>query len=325
MIDILRMVRGAVADKAIVQALTHFFIYNGRLQGTNSRMAIDAPIAIEGSFAVPADRFIKAIDLCTDAMTLAVANDHLVIRDGRLSIKLPTIQSDSFPRAEPDPPDWEPETPLLPIVAALLPFTAADASQVWPMGVWIEESGHAYATNNICLVRMPCDFLSGTGHSINLPGSAIEELVRIGREPTSFGVANGSVTFHYDDGAWLKTQLIDKEWPIATLEELYRGTFAKAKIKAMRPVPDGLREAIDKIIPFCENTKFPVIMFGDGMVATEDGASRAEFSGFDLPAMSYNANMIALALSAATHLTVDERTTFIIKGGGQGILAPLRR
>lgn len=320
MLETLRMVRGAVADKPIVQALTNFCINGGRVQGSNSRLTIDAPIPIEGSFAVSADHFIKAIDQCTAEVEIAVVDDSLWIKEGRLRIKLPRLQTDAFPLTQPDPPDWEPESPMLPVARALMPFVATDANQVWPMGIWMSDDGWAFATNNVCILRCPCDFLKGTAHSLNVPGAAVEELLRIGREPIKYGVSDNSITFYYDDGAWLKTQLIDRAWPVDQVQMLY-----KTWPKKMRPVPDGLAAAVDSVMPFCENAKFPVIVLGDDMVATEDGASRAEVSGFKgIESVRFNGSMIQLALQSAETLQLGDRSYFTTAEGGRGIIMALR-
>lgn len=331
MLATLRRVRGAVSDRPTVIALTHFFFNDGRIQGNNARFAIDAPLDfVANRICVPAAAFTRAIDSCGDnEPTLELRDGHLLLRAGRLRIKLPTLDAGQYPSMEPDPVAFEPEAPLLPVLSALAPFIAEDANQVWPMGVWLSDAGFAYATNNIILLRYACDFMANTGHDINLPGSAVEELVRIGEEPVEFGVSANSVTFYFADGSWLKSQLIDKEWPVETLDKLYAGAFGKAAERKFKDVPEDLRPALEALLPFCPEPKFPVVILGEDSVRTEDGASAAAFEGFQkLPPSRFNGNFLQLVLGVAQRWQVAPdggRAYFITRDDGRGMIAGVRQ
>lgn len=331
MLATLKRVRGAVSDRPTVLALTHFFFSDGRIQGNNARFAIDAPLEFAATgLCVPAGAFITAIDACGDnEPTLTFSEGSLALRAGRLRIKLPTLDSAQYPRMVPDAIAFAPEYPLLPVLRALAPFIAEDANQVWPMGVWLSDNGHAYATNNVLLLRYPCDFMSNTGHSINLPGAAVEELVRIGEEPMSFGVSENSVTFHYDDGSWLRSTLVDKAWPVETLDRLYAGAFGKAAERKFRSVPADLLPALEALLPFCPEPKFPVVIIDAAAVRTEDGASAAAFDGFKkMTPSKFNGNYLKLALSVADKWLVTDdggRAYFTTHElDGRGMLAGVR-
>jgi hypothetical protein len=325
----LKMVRGAVADRDIVPALTHFLVRDGRIQGSNSRIAIDAPLPAgfeSMAVAIPADRFIKAIDLCTSEPTLHVEDQRLRLRAGAFTVKFPTLSPADYPHAEPDPDDWQTDEPLLPVLRTLRPFIASDAQQVWPTGVWFDDkSGFGYATNNVTLLRCPCSLTVGTGISINLPLTAIDEMLRFGVEPSAFGVRDNSITFHYPAGQWIKSQLLAVAWPVETLQRLYAGTEqAYAKLPA---VPELLAPAVESVLPFCPNPKFPVVQFEPTSVSTEDGEYQAIVEGFELSPAKFNGNMLRLVLEHATHLDPagsSGRTLFLVGGSGQGILTSLR-
>jgi hypothetical protein len=323
MLETLRMVRGAIADRPVVQALTHFYVYDGRIQGSNSRMAIDAPIPLEGTFVVPGERFVQAIDRCEGEPTLTAGDGHVRIRDGAFRVKLPTLETNAFPVTLPDPLAWETEEPVLPTVRELLPFVASDANQVWPLGLWIDER-FAYATNNVIVLRRPTSFFAGTGAKANVPAWALEELARIGLEPIGFGVSENSLTFYLPGGAWIKTQLVDVAWPIAVLDGLYRQHFSK-KTKLPK-IQKGLVQALDRILPFCENPKFPVIVTSADKISTEDGLSSAEVEGFALPDGKFNGVMLRLALASAVTLKIDHpHTIFMTESGAHGIMTGLRQ
>lgn len=331
MLERLKLVRGAVADKNIVQALTHFFIYDGRVQGSNSRIAIDAalPELAGHTLTVHANKFISVIDRCDDyeqEPTFDVSEKSLTVKAGRFRVKLPLLDNASFPRTIVDAQEWEPDEPLLPILRMLRPFVASDANQVWPLGVWVDENGWAYATNNVCLVRVPCSLLSGTGMSFNLPGYAIDEMLRIGQEPTGFSITEQAVTFHYDELLWIKSQQINVPWPMETVRTLFEAHYhTDASARMIPDVPDGLYEAVDTVLPFVANEKFPVVVFEGGAVATEDGESRAMVDGFKLPDAKYNAHMLKLVLTYATRFAPSASFNLFMINDAEGIFTSLRQ
>ena len=323
MLQTLKLVRGAVADKDTVPELTHFFIYQGRIQGANSRMAIDAPLPeLAGmSLTVPADRFIKAVDLMQSEPAVTVTDTNVIMKHGAFSVRLPILQNDAYPRTTPNPVEWEPdEDELLPLLKRLRPFIATDANQVWPLGVWIDDKGYAYATNNVTMLRDKCGLLVGTGHSINLPAFAIDELLHIAKEPVSFGVTDGAITFYFEDTTWLRTQLISVPWPVQTLDKLY----GDSNYKKMAAIPESLASAVAMILPICPNAGFPVVMFKDGAVCTEDGETQATVEGFKLPDAMFNGNILKLVVEYATHLRVDPTRSLFKVNSAEGMFSGLR-
>lgn len=327
MLKILKRVRGAVADKNLVQALTHFFVYKGRIQGSNGRMAIDSEIpGLDGySLTVPADQFVKAVDSCEAEPVIKVTEKNVIVSEGGLRVRLPILANDAFPRTEPDPMDWEVDgTPLLPALAAIRPFIATDASKAWSIGAYVDE-GHVYATNNVVLVRHPLDFFAGTGYALNLPGYIIDEILRAGEEPIGFGVrdADGgqSITFYFD-GWWLKAYCIISPWPMVIVNNL----FAEFNRKKIKTVPAGLKQAVEKVLPFCPDPKFPIIKFSDGGVQTDDGVYSAEVTGFKLPTVHFNGEMLKLVLGKATHsLFRDEAQSHFLAKELEGLFVCIRR
>lgn len=305
MLSILKLVRGAVSDKNLIPVMSHFFIYQGRIQGTNGRVAIDAPIPqLEGySLTVPADKFIKAIDGCSESVKIEITESKVIITDGKLKVRLPILANDAFPRSEPDKDEYTPEGPLLPALRRLLPFISTDASKAWSMGLLLSDSGSAYATNNMIMIKQDCDLLSGTGRSLNLPAYAIEEILSMGEEPTGFGIREdgGSITFYYESGAWLMCRVLTHEWPVETADKMF-AAFPK-KIKA---IPEGMSKAVERIIPFCPNDMLPIICLTGSSIKTEEGDQSAEIEGFtfDQP-MRFNGIMLKLVLTEAKKLQVS--------------------
>lgn len=325
MIEILRRVRGAVSKQIIVPAMSHFFIYQGRIQGTNGRIAIDCPIPeLDGySLTVPAEKFIKAIDSCSDDPKIEVTQSQVIITDGSFKVRLPILANDAFPRSSPQKASYDLPTKegLTDALKTLLPFVSTDASKPWSTGVYLGDDGYAYATNNVIMVKIKSPLKMPKGEFINLPAYAVEELLSFNEQPVSFGLREdrGEITFHFPSGAWLSCLTLLDQWPIAQVKNLFNG-FPKD----LPEVPEGLQKGIERVLPFCPNEKFPVIVLSDDRVSTDEGGQSAEIEGFAFDGISkFNGVMLGLVMNEATYFEPagDEPSRFKGKNGLQGIIA----
>lgn len=321
MLDRLKLVYGAVHERSLMTVLSHVFIYNGRVQATDGKICIDAAFPeLKGLNAVaPADRFLAAIEGSDSDPRIELQEGRIVIASGPFRARIPTREIKEFPKAEPDPPDWELDGELLPMLKRLRPFMANDAMNIWSTSLLFTQR-LAIATNNVCMIGEPCSLLEGTKiKSIAVPHAALDEVMRMGEEPTAFGVSENSVTFYFDD-TWIKSQLILAPWPIDKATELY-----DTAPKKMERVPEGLAKAVAKIMPFCKDDKFPIILLGANGVATEDHVHQAEVTGIDLPTMRFNGDMLSLMLKSADHLYAgkDDKMYYRV-GPARGIIMGLR-
>ena len=214
MLKTLNFVKGAVSTKDLIPVLTNFHFYSGRVQGGNGRITIDAPLELGGiDITVPAVPFLKAIDTCEGILDF----ENLKITEaGRLSIKkgkfrsvLPLSNSDEFPLVEPSEGKARHVPPILSALKRLRPFVGDDATRPWACGV-LFKNGYAYATNNVVMTRVIMDF---GDCEFNLPGFAVDELLRINKEPESIIIDDNAVTFFFGKLGWLRSQLFSAEWP----------------------------------------------------------------------------------------------------------------
>lgn len=292
MLDQLKFVRGAVAKKDLIPVLTHFCFNGGQVQGGNGKLTICHTVDMKMDVAVEADRFLRAVDACEGEPKLKITDGgKLTVSKGKFRALLPTREVSEFPWAEPDKGKKQPAAAFVQDLCLLRDFVAEDASRPWACGV-LSSDGHVYATNNIIIVRKQ----TVKTPTVNIPGFAIDELMRIKELPDSFIVGENSITFFYPDG-WLKTQLFHVDWPDV-------GAFFKEE--ATTPVPEGLPDAVARIKPFCTNPKFPVIQFDDGCIRTQEGDTSATVEGFDIGKGSFRVEQLEKVLAVATHLDVNK-------------------
>lgn len=270
MLTELKFVQGSVAKKDFVPALTHFLIDNGTVRGFNGMIALCSPIPFDISCKPKAEPLVKAIGNCSDTVALALTPA------GRLSIKSGKFKA--FIDCHPDEATLHPMPEgehvgidgqaLLQALKTVAPFIGDDASRPWSNGVLLLGQS-AFATNNITLVEYWTGFSAPM--PLNLPRAAVKEILRINEAPTDVQVAETSITFHFEGGRWLRSQLFETKWP-----DLTRVLSAESK-----PVPldPKLFEALKNLKPFTD--KMGRILFkGNGLIATHD--DDAEGAGYEL-------------------------------------------
>lgn len=258
MLDSLRFVQGAVARKDFVNALTHFEIKGGYVKGFNGALTLCAPIALDLDVTPKASTFTRAIMTCKDVIQISQTNA------GRLSIKsgkfraLVDCTDEYFPVTIPEGDEIVfPTAGLLPVLNALEPFIAKDASRPWACGILLRDQS-AYATNNSVLIehwlgyRFPIP--------LNIPKGAIAEMLRIGEEPVRMQCTENSATFFYSGDRWLKTQLYSLEWP--DLQKVFNDPTV-----SLVTIPEGLWEALESLHPFVD--KLRRIYVKDGHISTD--------------------------------------------------------
>jgi len=298
--ETLDLVRGAVSTKDLLPVLTHFHIYSGRVQGGNGRVTIDAPCEeLAGlDVTVPAKRFLDAVDACEGEPKIKVSDaGRLTLTRAKFRATLPLASHDSFPRSEYRRGEAKqyalPKTFLLSL-GTLFPFVGEDASRPWCASVLLRD-GYAWATNNVTLARMPI----GAGYPVvAIPVFAVEELLRIDREPRKMMATDVAVTFDLGDGIWLKAQLLTGEWPDVS-------KIMPTKVPNKMVSTKGLAEAVLKVAPFCPDPRIPIIVTGDKGVSTMEGDMCAQVACGALPEARFRADVLLPVLEVAQDIDLS--------------------
>lgn len=275
MLKSLKFVQGAVAKKDYNPALTHFSIRNGKIKGTNGSLTLCAPIPIDLIIKPKALPFVKAIQSCKgETVQLAVTPT------GRLSIKagkfkgLIECTEDQFPEYEPEGTWIALKDSILPAFKKLLDFTSEDASRVWSQGILLKGS-KAYATNNVIAIEYDLGWEFPV--IVNVPKTAIAEVVRVGQEPVGIMVAETSITFMYDKNHWIRTQLYELSWP--DIEGVLN------RESDQKEIPEGLFEAVETISPFVDD--MGRILFRNGIVSTTSEEEEQAGASVEVEGITY--------------------------------------
>lgn len=273
MLKDLKFVMGAVAKKDLIPAMTHFRIEGGHVRSYNGRLALSSPIAFDLDCIPKADLLVKAIGNCDETITLSMtAGNRLKVQSGNFRAFVECVEGVTphvMPLGEEIHFDGE---QLLKAFKVLYPFVGNDASRQWASGILLRDKS-AFATNNVCLA----EYWLGTDFPfvVNIPRDAVKEILRVDEPPTHAQFDKNSVTFHYTDGRWIRTQIYTVEWP----------DIAKILSQPSNPTPIDKRlfEGIDTLRNLADGT---------GRLYIKDGILRThleDYTGgtFDIPGIDF--------------------------------------
>lgn len=253
----LKFVKGAVSIKGLVPEMSHVAIEDGLVRAYNGVITLASPIDFSVNCNPRALEFIKAIDSCEDDRVALNMTDtgRLRVQSGKFKAFINCIEGEVqhlWPVGEVIEIDGE---AIMKAVKILEPFIANDAVRQWANGILFQGQS-AFATNNVCLVEYWVGSIFPT--VANIPVAAVKELLRIKTPPTHAQLCEHSITFHFPDGRWLRTQLYETSWP--DLSKLL------ALPSEQVSVPTGLFAGLETIKPFADKNE--LVYFKDGMLYT---------------------------------------------------------
>ena len=286
----LKFVAGAISRKELVQSLSHFRIEKGTVRGFNGTIGLCSPINLDLDITPKAEQFIKAVQTCEDTIALHVTNSgKLSLKSGKFKALIECIEKESFPEIFPQGEFVKVEPGFLATIKRLAAFISDDASRNWSRGILFKGQS-AFATNNIVLAEswLGYDFPV----TVNIPKTAINELLRINEEPVSLQMTENRISFHFEGDRWLCSQTYETNWP-----DLSRVLDTRSEPKEL---PATLFNDVESLLPFTDN--FNAIFLKEGLISTtendDNGASvenaEVTFTG------KYDARQLLLLRGVAT-------------------------
>lgn len=244
MIEAIKFTRGAVAKKDYVAALTHFRIADGRITGFNGVMALSSPIDLAIDANPKATMFANALNKCETTISIhKTPTGRLSIKSGKFRALVECLDDEyTQPPVVPEGTEINVGPSFMKAIRAVAKYQGIDASRPWAMGVlFINQS--VMATNNVIFVEY------WHGHqmpfNMNIPTIAVNELLRINQDPIRVTATESSITFHFEEDRWLRTQLITTGWP-------EKATTLLDRSFNYGPMPDGFFEGLATIKPFLD-------------------------------------------------------------------------
>jgi len=270
MLKALKFVQGAVSKKDYQPALKHFRIKNGRITGYNGIVALSSPIDLDIEATPHAGKLVKAIERCEVETALNLtAGGKLHIRSGQFRAYVDCHEeSEILDGIVPTGQSIPTVHNMLESFRSLAPFIATDASRPWANGILLRGYS-AFATNNIIVAEY---WLGHEVPDINLPVSAINELLRIKEEPIDIWLDENTATFFFEGDRWMRTQLLGPEWP--DVSQMLNSDME------LYPFPENFFDTVEKLVPFVEEDGRVFFRAGRITTSPEEGAGASvEFDG----------------------------------------------
>lgn len=257
MLDALKFVKGAVSTKDYVPTLTHFCIQSGHVKGYNGVIALCHPLSLDIQAKPKALPFVKAIETCKDVVSLNLTpTGRLSVKSGKFRAYVECTE-EPYPEIFPEGQCYDVKGDFLTCLKTLKPFIAKDDSRRWARGIKFEGSS-AFATNNVILVQ----YWLGTTFplNVNIPEPAVNEIIRINMDPIRLQANETSLTLHYKDGCWLRTQLYNTQWPDLSL------VFDRCSQPDWKVIPLEFWDSLKDIEPFTNEGK--KVYLDNGLIST---------------------------------------------------------
>lgn len=266
MLPSLKFVLRGVAKSELIPHLTHFRIHKGRVTAFNGTLALSAPLPLSFDTAPLALPFIKALSACEDTISITQESaGRLIVRSGSFTATVPCVELKTVPTVRPEGISMLP-VDLVAAFKALSPFICTDPARPALNGILLTGES-AYTTNNISVVQ--CWLGTPFPFEANVPAAFVDEVVRIKEEPKTVQMTATSITLHYADGRWIRSQLNSLEWPHVA------GVLNKAWAGAtLAPIAEPFKAACEKLQKFGAHHT----VFCGHTITTEDETASVEVS-----------------------------------------------
>lgn len=210
LVTALKFVALALTDTKAAPQFTHVTLRRNLASIYNPVFAVGHPIPDDIDAMPKLDDFLNALSKCGQSVSMT----HL--DSGRLSVK-----SDKFrafvpcfelpmPHITPDAPCAAIDDRLRAAFEVVAGIPAHITGREWASAVLLQ-SGSVVACDGFSLAEY--------WHGIDLPPNllipkvSVDALLKAKKPLQKFGFSETSVTFYFEDGSWLKTQLLQAQYP----------------------------------------------------------------------------------------------------------------
>jgi hypothetical protein len=210
--DVVDRIKGARAAKDMGAFLSHYRIERGEMMTTDGKITAGCPSPYDVTALVPGPELEALVARLEGDVAVQQDEKSLKLRAGRMHGTIQTLPADTvlFPRPE---GDWlPPPSDLIPALRRVRSFISDQAVHQWGLCACLRTDA-VLATNNISLVRAACPGLSSMT-DVLLPGWAVDFVIGAKGKLTGIILNENHAGFQWDDGLWLRSQIVVGEFPI---------------------------------------------------------------------------------------------------------------
>lgn len=253
----LQFVSVIAEEESTNPAKTHCRIGNGQIVATDGTLTMGYPIDDALEACPHTLRFLSALLRCDGTVQLTMLPHAISVKAGAFRASVPMIEPAVLPTYAPDARVCDVPDSLRASLKIAGGLAREGAARAILASVLVRE-GSCFGTTGTALLE--------AWHGVSLPTMALpkkslDALLKVAAPLVGFGYGGTSATFYFDNGAWLKTQLMAEQWP-GTIDDLL------AQPNAPVPMPADFWTAYDALDDFISNGS-GFVFFGDGHLRSE--------------------------------------------------------
>ena len=297
-LEAINFVEGATDDKLEYQ--NYIRIAAGWVVAFDGGMAAGHPIDTDIAVCPHLKRLKEAVSRAGATMALtAQESGRLGVSGDKARFTVPCLPGSSLHAVMPDPAIAALDDRLKDAFKATISLAKEEADTVHEQSLLLRANTVVGCNGSLAIEAWHgIDLPPGMG----IPHKAAKAVMRQNLKLTGFGIDWGrSVTFHFENGAWIKTQLMADEWPPID------NTLNQPAYYA--PTPEGLFDALAAILSFSEDG---AVHFHDDKLKTTYGGEGGTVHGaaYDVPGLMRGHSFTGRLLEkAAPYCTQIDYTT----------------
>lgn len=294
---------------------THIHLGANWATAYNGVIAAGHPI-IEDIYACPHSKLIvEALSKCNDHISFTQLDaKRLSIKSGKFKAVIPCIDPTLLQLAIPDPPITPIDDQFKEGLSIVGTLPNENAQFVYLASILM--NGYSLISTN---GKVVIEYWHGINlpPTISLPKALVEPLTKTNKKLAQFGYSQSSVTFYFDDGSWLRSQLYKEAWPDM-------GLILDRPSNAW-PLSGDFWRGLDAVAGFSESG---FVYFDAGVLRSHDNAALgASYEVAGLPkGPAFPAKQLALIRPYATRVDFLAKDCLIFFGDRvRGCIAGVRQ
>lgn len=270
----LKWIGDAISKRDLIAGKSYYKVADNEIRATDGQLIAGHPWPSDVAFVVPGEEFEEIFARMKGDPKIKISADGISIRSGLFHGSIKTLSLDQWSYPDVSDAEWKPlPSQLLPVLKALRPFVSDNAMQKWATCVALENDW-AYATNNVAIAGSPCPGIGAV--MALLPMWAIDFVLTRTEGLINWAWNSNYVAFQWENGAWMRAQLIIGQFP-ESAAEMIRNVVDE---KTTQEVTPEFRQACASVAELADDT---VIIYADRIVARFKQAEVAADIKCELP------------------------------------------
>lgn len=239
---------------------THLYLGQHWATAFNGVIAAGIPITEDIHCCPQSKTIIQALSKCNEQIAFTQIKNQLSIKSGKFKAIIPCIDPTLLHLAIPDPAIADIDDKFKAGLECVGSLPNENAQNIYGASILMNGRSLLATLAGKMIVEYwhGIDLLPG----LALPVAVVKPLIETKTPLIKFGYSSSSVTFYYQDGSWLKSQLYSEQWPdISSVLDRPSNAW---------PIMPAFWEALAAVAPFSDTG---LVYFGTGVLQSHEVAS----------------------------------------------------